>query len=69
MLNFDWAKDISVETAKYIIIGLFVLLGTGVLFLPKRYIYAGIENPHWYHNLKIWAIFALAIIASTYLYF
>jgi hypothetical protein len=69
MLNFDWANSISVEAARWIIIGMFVLMGIGVMFLPKRFIYAGIDNPRWYHNLKIWAIFALSIIGGTYLYF
>jgi phosphate/sulfate permease len=69
MLNFDWANGISTETAKAIIIGIFVLIGIAVSFLPKKYIYAGVEDPHWYHNLKLWAIGALAIIAGTYLYF
>ena len=36
MLNFDWANGISVETAKGIIIGLFVLMGIAILFLPKN---------------------------------
>ena len=69
MLNFDWANGISTETAKGIIIGMFVLIGVTVSLLPKKYIYAGVEDPHWYHNLKLWAIGALAIIAVTYLYF
>jgi hypothetical protein len=69
MLNFDWANGISVETAKGIIIGMFFILGVAVMFLPRNYIYAGIENPRWYHNLKLWAIGALLIIAGTYLYF
>ncbi len=69
MLNFDWANGISTDTAKGIIIGLFFVIGVAVLFLPKKYIYAGVEEPHWYHNLKLWAITALVIIACTYLYF
>lgn len=69
MLNFDWASSISVETARWIIIGLFVMMGIAVMFLPKKFIYAGIDTPHWYHNLKLWAIAALAIIAGAYLYF
>ncbi len=69
MLNFDWADGISTETAKGIIIGMFFVIGIAVSFLPRNYIYAGVENPRWYHNLRLWAIAALAIIAGTYLYF
>ena len=69
MLNFDWASSISTETARYIILAMFALMGFGVMLLPKKFIYAGIDEPHWYHNLKIWAIVALSIIAGTYLYF
>ncbi len=69
MLNFDWANGISAETAKYIIIGFFVLMGIAVSFLPSAYIYAGVENPRWYHNLRLWAIGALLIISLTYLNF
>ncbi|MHC4568637.1 MAG: hypothetical protein ACYTE3_23110 [Planctomycetota bacterium] len=37
--------------------------------LPKDYIYEGVENPRWWHNLKLWATGVLAVIFVTYVLF
>lgn len=69
MLNFDWLSGISLSAAKGVIIGLFVLIGVLVFLLKNDYIVRGVERPTWRHNLKLWAIGVLGIIALTYLAF
>jgi len=66
MLNFDWLRDVSPAAAKAVFLGLFVLSGLLVLLIPKEYIYEGVENPRWWHNLKLWALGVLAIIFTIY---
>jgi len=48
---------------------LFVISGLLVLLIPKRSIYEGVENPRWWHNLKLWALGVLAIIFTIYVIF
>jgi hypothetical protein len=69
MLNFDWLAGIPVETAKYIFLVLFIFIGILVSLIPKEYIYEGLENPRWYHNLKLWAWGDLILIFIVYLIF
>ena len=69
MLNFDWLADVSVETAKFIFLGMFALLGIMILIIPKEFIYKGIEKIEWWHNLKIWSLALLSLIAYTYYIF
>lgn len=68
MLNFDWLADFSTETAKYIFLGLFVLIGVLVISIPDKYIFEGLkkEEIHWWKNLKIWAITVLALTFYIY---
>ena len=69
MLNFDWLADISVESAKWIFLILFMLIGVLVLLIPKEFIYEGLEKIRWYHNLKLWAIGLLGFISFVYYIF
>jgi hypothetical protein len=69
MLNFDWLKDVSPAAAKGVFLGLFVFSGLLVLLIPRAYIYEGVENPRWWHNLKLWALGVLAIIFTIYYLF
>ncbi len=69
MLNFDWLTGISMPVAKMIFLGLFVFLGILVLLIPKSFIYEGVENPRWFHNIKIWAIGDLLFIFIVYFIF
>lgn len=71
MLNFDWLSGISQETARYIFLGLYVLIGGLVLLIPTDYTYEGVkkEDRHWYNNLKLWAICSLAILFFIYYIF
>ena len=69
MLNFDWLAGIDIDSAKWIFLVLFILIGGLVLLIPKDFIYEGLEKIRWYHNLKIWAIALLAFIFVVYLYF
>jgi hypothetical protein len=69
ILNFDWLRWISIDNAKYIFLVLFFVIDKLVWMLPDDYIYEGIENPKWWHNLKLWATGVLAMIFITYLLF
>ena len=66
MLNFNWLADISVESAKWIFLILYILIGLSILFIPNKYIYEGLTKIRWYHNLKIWAIGLLGFIFVVY---
>jgi len=66
MLNFDWLKNVSPAAAKAVFLGLFILCGLLVTLIPSAYIYEGVENPRWWHNLKLWALGVLAIIFTIY---
>jgi len=65
-LNFDWLKWVSLPAAKGVFLGLFILSGLLVLMIPKGSIYEGVENPRWWHNLKLWALGVLAVIFTIY---
>jgi hypothetical protein len=69
MLNFDWLSGVSPAAAKGVFLVLFVVIGCLVLAVPREEIYAGVEHPRWWHNLKIWAILVLSMIFTTYLAF
>ena len=69
ILNFDWLRWISIDNAKYIFLVLFFVIDKLVCMLPDDYIYEGLENPKWWHNLKLWATGVLALIFITYLLF
>ncbi len=69
MLNFNWLADIPVESAKWIFLCLYILIGVIVLFIPNKFIYEGLEKIRWWHNLKIWAIGLLAFIFVVYYIF
>jgi hypothetical protein len=66
MLNFDWLKWVSLPAAKGVFLGLFILSGLLVLAIPRRAVYEGVENPRWWHNLKLWALGVLAVIFTIY---
>ena len=66
MLNFDWLKWVSLPAAKAVFLALFAVSGLLVLMIPKASILEGIENPRWWHNLKLWALGVLAIIFTIY---
>lgn len=69
MLNFDWLTGVPPGAAKGVFLVLFVVIGLLVLLIPKDYIFEGVENRRWWHNLKLWAIGVLAFIFVTYCIF
>jgi len=69
VLNFDWLTGLSINAAKNIFLGLFVLIGIMVLLIPNDYIYKGVEKRKWWLNLKLWALGDLALIFITYYIF
>lgn len=69
MLNFDWLNGVPASTAKWIFYILFIGIGILVLLVPNDSIYEGVENPKWYHNIKIWAIGDLLFILIVYAIF
>lgn len=66
MLNFDWLRGVPPAAAKAVFLGLFLFCGLLVALIPREYIYEGVENPRWWHNLKLWALGVLAIIFTIY---
>lgn len=69
MLNFDWLAGIPMDVAVWIFLSLFILIGILVMFVPREFIYQGVEHPRWWHNLKIWAIGDLVLIFLIYYIF
>jgi len=69
MLNFDWLRGVSPAVAKGVFLTLFIVSGLLVLMIPKKSIYEGVEDPRWWHNLKLWAFGVLAIIFTIYVIF
>ncbi len=69
MLNFDWLADVPTAAAKWVFLILFMVIGLIVLTIPDEYIYEGVEQPRWWHNLKVWALGLLAFIFVTYYVF
>lgn len=69
MLNFNWLNWVTAAQAKWVFYGLFIFIAILVLLAPKDLIYEGIENPKWYHNLRIWAILDLVFIFIVYAIF
>jgi hypothetical protein len=69
MLNFDWLRGVSPTAAKAVFLGLFLVSGLLVMMIPKEYIYEGVKDPRWWHNLKLWALGVLAIIFTIYCIF
>jgi hypothetical protein len=69
LLNFEWLTGVGMGASKNVFLILFVAIGILVLMLPKDYIYEGVENRRWWHNLKLWAIGDLAFIFITYYIF
>ncbi|RKX41795.1 MAG: hypothetical protein DRP64_10880 [Verrucomicrobia bacterium] len=69
MLNFNWLAGVSVESAKWMFLGIFTLIGVAVLLIPNKFITEGLTEIRWWHNLKIWAIGLLAFISVVYYIF
>jgi hypothetical protein len=69
LLNFEWLTEVPISSAKGVFLVLFVVIGVLVLLIPGEYVYEGVENRRWWHNLKLWAIGDLAFIFVTYYIF
>jgi len=69
MLNFDWLRNVSPTAAKWVFLTIFIVSGLLVLTIPKASILEGVENPRWWHNLKLWALGVLAVIFTIYYIF
>lgn len=69
MLNFNWLADIPIDSAKWIFLILFILIGVLIMFIPNKFIFEGLEKVRWYHNLKMWAIGLLGFIFVVYYIF
>jgi hypothetical protein len=69
LLNFEWLSGLGTGASRGVFLVLFVVIGILVLLLPKDYIYEGVKNRRWWHNLKLWALGDLAFIFITYYIF
>ncbi|MCB0732312.1 MAG: hypothetical protein KDC88_14910 [Ignavibacteriae bacterium] len=66
MLNFNWLTDVSLDTARWIFLTLFIITGIIVLLIPQKYIYEGIKEIRIWHNLKLWTIVLLTFYFLIY---
>jgi len=69
MLDFRWLTGVSQAHARFVFLILFLIIAVLVLMIPKRYIHEGVDNPRWWHNLKLWALGVLLMIFITYCIF
>ncbi|MDN5217075.1 hypothetical protein QQ020_33700 [Fulvivirgaceae bacterium BMA12] len=71
MLNFDWLSGVSAETAKWIFLIFFGLIGVLVVLIPNDYVFEGVPqgDRRWWNNLKLWAIGVLLILSFIYYIF
>jgi hypothetical protein len=69
LLNFEWLSGVGMGASRGVFLVLFVVIGLLVLLIPKNYIYEGVENRRWWHNLKLWAWADLTFIFITYYIF
>jgi hypothetical protein len=69
MLNFNWLSGVSAETAKWIFLSLYFLIGIAVMFIPNKFLYEGLTEIRWYHNLKMWTAGLLSFIFVVYYIF
>jgi hypothetical protein len=69
VLNFHWLAGVSPAAAQAVFLILFVVIGLLVLTIPRSRIYEGVEQPKWWHNLKLWALGVLLMIFVTYCLF
>ncbi|MFH1719400.1 MAG: hypothetical protein ABIF19_18770 [Planctomycetota bacterium] len=69
MLNFDWLSGIPMGAARWVFLVLFILIGGLVWMAPDSYVFEGVENPRWWHDLRLWAVGVLATIFVTYYIF
>jgi hypothetical protein len=44
------------------------LVSLGFL-LPRSYIYEGVPDPHWWRDVRYWALIVIALEMIPYLYF
>jgi len=69
ILNFEWLTNVAITPARGLFLGLFIVIGILVLLIPNDYIYEGVEERKWWHNLKLWAWLDLAFIFTVYYIF
>lgn len=69
MLNFDWLAPVPPPVARWVFLVLFIVIGLLVLLIPREKILEGVEEPRWYHDLRLWAWGVLALIFITYCVF
>lgn len=69
MLNFDWLAGVPMTAARWVFLGLFVLIDVLVWLIPADYVFAGVERRSWWLDLRWWGTGALALIFVTYALF
>jgi len=69
ILNFDWLAGISVGTARWIFLALFMAIGVLVCLISSDYVFEGVAERRWWRDLRLWALATLASIFVTYYIF
>jgi hypothetical protein len=69
MLNFEWLAGVPIAAARWIFLGLFILIGGLVWRVPADYVFAGVKQRRWWLDLRWWGTGVLAMIFVTYALF
>lgn len=67
MLNFDWLTGLPIATARLIFLGLYMIIAGLIWCVPRAYVYHAVEEPKWWHNLKLWATGILGLMTLCYI--
>ena len=69
VLNFEWLAGVPMTVARWVFLGLFILIGALVWRIPADYVFAGVKQRRWWLDLRWWGTGTLAMIFVTYALF
>ena len=64
----DFLGGLSPEVGRWCAAALLASAGVWVLFLKRDYIFLGAPDRHWWRDLRIWTLVALAPYICIYLF-
>jgi len=69
ILDFRWAHDLSLSTARLFFMAFFVLITVFGLSMSREYVFRGAEDRALWRDLRLWVIVIMTVQFSLYLYF
>ena len=69
ILDFRWAHDLSMTTARVFFFVFFILITVFGLSVTKEYVFRGAADEARWRDLRLWVIVIMSIQMSLYLYF